>query len=359
MHATGPFMEQNCKFISEVATINPKTKRTVQGGKLHTNALHLWNRTPEDKRNQLENNIHALLNADIEVGVDPEIMLAGVDSSVDLENKTQYHVPLEVCFCEGDSRATIVKKLTRWIHFDPIQPNYRKRPVGLEVVGWDKRLCAYFWPIPGIGYADTEAQIAPLQDGLRLLAQKLDDGKTWGTDDIVEISHQVFAWGGVPQEGVTADKVKQVMLNALHGDVACPEAPMNCGWTKVAAFATAHLEGNTGRHPQVIWDSRVSTSIIHRLDRMLGARHKIARVLFPDLGTVIGRGGTRPRALVCKWPIGYGKWSAQFAGSRVVKEIRDILKNPNEQYPPMPLPTGGTGLWTVRGVEMVLFGDGY
>lgn len=44
---------------------------------------------------------------------------------------------------------------------------------------------------------------------------------------------------------------------------------MNSGWTKVAAMATAFLEGEPDRAPHVIWDSRVSTAIVWRLDRML------------------------------------------------------------------------------------------
>ena len=44
---------------------------------------------------------------------------------------------------------------------------------------------------------------------------------------------------------------------------------MNSGWTKVAAFASAHLESVPGRHPQVIFDSRVATAILSRLDSLL------------------------------------------------------------------------------------------
>jgi hypothetical protein len=39
--------------------------------------------------------------------------------------------------------------------------------------------------------------------------------------------------------------------------------------------------------------------------------------------------------------------------------MRDVLNDPSRAYPKMPLPAGADGLWTTRGVEMVLFMDGY
>lgn len=41
----------------------------------------------------------------------------------------------------------------------------------------------------------------------------------------------------------------------------------------------------------------------------------------------------------------------------LVGEIRDLLNAGG--YPPMPLPDGGEGLWTIHGVGSVLFMDGY
>lgn len=135
---------------------------------------------------------------------------------------------------------------------------------------------------------------------------------------------------------------------------------MNSGWTKVAAFATAHLEGLDGGTPQVIWDSRVATSVIGRLDRILAAdTQEDPRAIFPDIGTVPGQGGTRPREFAMVWPVGYRRWATQISGSALVREIRDVLNERDNLYPHMPLSDGSTGRWTTRGVEMVLFMDGY
>jgi hypothetical protein len=137
---------------------------------------------------------------------------------------------------------------------------------------------------------------------------------------------------------------------------------MNSGWTKVAAFGSADLESTTGK-TQVIWDSRVSASIVARLDTLL---HEAGLTMVPaelaDLKYVPGQGGTRSptwhKGLKCKgWRNGYGRWDAQIAGSVFVREIRDELNRRLRES------SGGDPtedrLWTVRKVEMVLFMDGY
>jgi hypothetical protein len=126
----------------------------------------------------------------------------------------------------------------------------------------------------------------------------------------------------------------------------------------VAAMATAFLEGERDRAPHVIWDSRVSTAIVWRLDRMLAETRGVEpKRSFPGLGIVGGRGGTRPRVLRLRWAHPYGRWWGQEAGTSVVREMRDVLNEGAHGL--MPLPEGGEGRWTVRGVESALFMDGY
>ena len=63
------------------------------------------------------------------------------------------------------------------------------------------------------------------------------------------------------------------------------------------------------------------------------------------------------------WPNGYRSWRAQLAASALVAEVRDILNANSKEYGEMPQldPRASEigGPWTVRGVEMVLFMDGY
>lgn len=362
MQATNVFMTINHQHLERKSATNPNTGRTVNGAKLGETALRQWDDLSQDKRDLRIANVLALLEGDIEAGTETEIVAVDLDPQECVHLDADNSCPEQYRFQSEDNRARLMKKLVQWIQVDPFQPFYRRRTYGRAVRGWDQRLKAYYWPKPGIGYAETVKQITPLCASFSLLANKLANGEDWGMADncqAVDLAHQIFTWGGVPQNDVTADSVKKVVINALHGRIVNAEALMNSGWTKIAAFSTQHLEKEANRHPQVIWDSRVSTSIIHRLDRMIGVEAQEVSELFPELGIVAGRGGTRPRELVSGWRSGYGRWDSQFAGSHIVKEIRDMLNNPNGHYPSMPLPTGENALWTMRGVEMVLFGDGY
>jgi hypothetical protein len=263
---------------------------------------------------------------------------------------------------DRNERRRIVNALVAEIHDKQFESKYRNRAIGVPAVkGWDERLRAYFWPNPDCGYEQTCAGLETLVRTGETLARALQNGGHWNEEEealAIQFAYDVFAWGSVPQkpEKVTAANVLAVFRDALD-DNQHSKALMNSGWTKVAAFATAHLESVDGGKPQVIWDSRVAASLIERLSGFLPDRETASNI-FPDIGSVPGRGGTRPRKPSIKWPTGYGRWATQVSGSALVREIRDVL-NEQPEYPPMPLGGGTTGRWTTRGVEMVLFMDGY
>lgn len=263
-------------------------------------------------------------------------------------------------------RRDLIRVLVEHIETEPFQAQYRRRPVGPVVRGWAERLKRYFWPTPSDGLSATFHTMTPWFERAGVLAAALDRGEAWTTHDRAAATHlaeAVLVWGGVPQRaGTTPDVVEAVVQRALGRHVH-PEPPMNSGWTKVAALATAFLETHPERHPHVIWDSRVSASIIARLDAlMLRAGEGDPSAVFPGIGTVPGRGGTRATAplatrLRLRWPNGYRSWRTQDAGSALVREVRDVLNT--EGYPRMPVGDGTSRLWTIRGVESVLFMDGY
>lgn len=259
----------------------------------------------------------------------------------------------------------IVRALVAWIQSDPYQP-----PMGRPVVqGWDQRITTYAyatrWNPPA--WHLVNAATTRLINGLSAIvaAYKWKQVNTWtdlATADyntLLALADQVRKWGGVrrPRGHLDAWKViKSAVLNARHND-----APMNSGWTKLASFATQGL-----RNAQTIWDSRVSTSLIWRMDRLLHANGLTPAAILSayDLGLVAGRTNApgKPRArtyLLAGWPNGYGKWSSHLAGSELVRDIVTILNAPNPGYSPMPHPGGGTGPWDVFGVGLVLFMDGY
>ncbi len=108
----------------------------------------------------------------------------------------------------------------------------------------------------------------------------------------------------------------------------------------------------------MIWDSRVSTSMVDRLEPVLEAKGMAPKVALPGIGVVTSqKAGTRPRPRRVAWSAASCSWRAQEAGSRFVRSVRDVLNEGN--HGAMPLPTGGEGRWTIRGVECVLFMDGY
>jgi hypothetical protein len=125
---------------------------------------------------------------------------------------------------------------------------------------------------------------------------------------------------------------------------------MNSGWTKVAALGTGDIH--------VIWDSRVSSSVVRRLDHLIFASG-VTRLPSPydEIGLVnAGRGGNRPippGSLKFKWKNGYGSWQAQVSGSAFLRCVRDELNDLKASW------TKRTTAWTLREVEMVLFMDGY
>lgn len=71
-------------------------------------------------------------------------------------------------------------------------------------------------------------------------------------------------------------------------------------------------------------------------------------------GTAPGRGGTRPRQLQYRWPIGYQNWECQLAANVLGSAVRDELNRRTVAFAKQD----GTA-WTLREVEAVLFMEGY
>jgi hypothetical protein len=255
-------------------------------------------------------------------------------------------------------RRDLVQALVQRIHTTPFRAGYRRRPYGDTVKGWPDRLRTYFWPHPHHDLAATDLQMQGWFTAAGALSEELLTAGEW-TPEECERAHdlalKMLGWGRVPQRTSTPAVVESVFRRSL-GMPGSAGAPMNSGWTKVAALATAYLEGRTDRAPHVIWDSRVSTSLVTHLEPLVMHAGLEPKQVFPGIGAVGGRGGTRPRRRELRWAAAYGSWTSQDAGSALVREIRDVLNQRNFGL----MPTGdGEGPWTIRGVESVLFMDGY
>ncbi len=179
---------------------------------------------------------------------------------------------------------------------------------------------------------------------------------------------RIFSWGGL--RAVPFTDTWKVVKSAILG-AQVHAAPMSSGWTKVASFATDHTT-----LPQTIWDSRVSTSIVHRLDAILvdAGTTPGSPAPYRDVMIVPGRGGSRPRPTHLDWNTAYPyrHWKAHFEGSEIVRDIVKILNTPGGGYPRVPVIQDGNNGWTICGVKspkasdwdvfsvgLVLFMDGY
>ncbi len=238
-----------------------------------------------------------------------------------------------------------------------------------ETKGWIARLNAYFWPNPETGRAEVIIKLTPMLANLGAVVglvvnwRQNNRGKKlprpnsiWTLPNTernaIKFANSILEWGGVKTRTNDSSEVLRVIWNTLDGKYSV-DAPMNSGWTKVAAF-TASISGTLD---QAIWDSRVSTAVARRLGAPAPSpQNRILRV-------IQGQGGTRPACLEALrnkgWPIGWGgrksAWNAHFAGGKIVAAIRDVL-NSNLSLYGCP---SDSEQWSIRDVEMVLFMDGY
>jgi len=259
------------------------------------------------------------------------------------------------------------KAIVSWIEEDPFTPMYQRQPVGEAVSSWHDRLEAFFWPKPRNGLMQVSHSADGLMYRAEILARGIEAGVEWNDEDkdmAVKTTNEIFLQAGVPQSGVTWENVNNVMKAAITSDVYST-AKMNSGWSLLASFSTHWLNNKADRTPMLCWNSRVATSIISRLDfLMVEAGYENHEGRFADIGVVPGVGGTRPRELSLKWPDGYRCWKNQVAASEFVNLMVNCLNTEKNEdgslkYEAMPIPTGGRAPWSIQGVQLVLFSDGY
>jgi hypothetical protein len=266
----------------------------------------------------------------------------------------------------------LLEALVKWIHHDPYPRIYPHAPNEIPncvpvppVTGWDKRIRYYAYA--KWRHATTFEHVYYFLNPIILSLHHLCVPIHWhgvhnrgsmpaGVADELEMhAMTIHMWGGlgISHRADTWAVAKSAILGAqYHG------APMSSGWTKYASLITDGLPNS-----QTIWDSRVSTSVIWRIDQILHANALNRDDFQPclaNLRIVNGRGGTRPRPLNAHWLAGACDWPAHFAGSAIVREMVKILNDPANGYPRMPQPNGLPAKdWDVFGVGLVLFMDGY
>ncbi len=237
--------------------------------------------------------------------------------------------------------------------------------------GWDFRLrqFAYAMSSPVPAGDRIRKDILPITKGFAAITAKYDWRKVGSEKDIAkkdlealeDLARQTVIWGGLRPNSYDFSNTWKVVKTAITNRDDCG-APMNSGWTKVAALATYGR-----KNEQNIYDSRCSFSILHRLDLMGLAEENLEGAGLDRLCLVCsGRGGTRKKggAGLREFKIRNpnkntsATWGAHFACAELVREMADVL-NSSGKYPKMPAGNGKTKKWDVFGVGIVLFMDGY
>jgi len=357
------FVEMNAHILEPVSGyIDATSGKEVPAVRVAEQAMKFWDRRTFVEQDQWMNAAEARIQADIETTSDAAIVVD--DAGIDVIGAATY--PPQVPDAKASDGA-FLDAMIAWIDEDPFQPMYQRRPIGDAVSTWHDRLGAFFWPKPRIGYHEVTYAAGPMLYYSSVLGGRVEAGIEWTPTEkeyAVKVAREVFTLMGTPQREINPETVRAVFEAAINEDENS-QAKMNSGWSYLASYATAHLENRLGALPQVGWSSRVAASVISRLDFLLteaGVEQLGAH--FPGLGTIPGWGGTRPREMSLNWPAGYRNWNSHLVGSRLVRHLRDHLNTATDRrgrrkYYTMPLVGGDRGPWTVRGVEMVLFQDGY
>lgn len=245
--------------------------------------------------------------------------------------------------------------------FAPRRERGRRRVVSK---GWYERFRNYEWDTD----PDWAEEDRKLPAEFEPIARKIDAGEPLSADDhetLKSLAKRTFGWGkvkrGASKQDPSGDEIAAVIASALQWKQV-GNAHMDAGWTKVAAFATAWLEGSD-RTPQIIYDSRVAAGLIRNAERALLKHAADLPVSFraylqDELRWVPGRDPDKFKSLQLHWKSGYKKWKPQFFGSLLVRLMRDALNAQPERYGLMSSKEGERP-WTMRGVEMVMFMEGY
>jgi hypothetical protein len=371
MQATNSFFVRNSQYVEKLskAVKNASTNRAVHGARLTAVSIREWDSTQDGEHAECSDRTERMLLADQEDDHCDEVVCGDVGDVTPYN--TNLRAPAVAPSSEVNSLHTLAQSLVDVIDQTPFQAHYWRRPWGalLEAPqGWKHRHGSYFWLNPRCGgehnyrqIGDFVSRVRPLVEKIAPMVAMVPELSVWTDEDqelAVNLAKEIFTWGGVGQDAPVPEQVFKVVCNAVAGRLVFPEALMNSGWTKVAAFASEATQGSI--EPQAIWDSRVSTGVIKNLDSIVGPTARVFADL--PLRLIPGRGGTRPgvqNTLHSRgWDYGWGgndAWSAHFAGAKIITQIRGVL---NASLTKFGVPVG-SDRWSTRAVEMALFMEGY
>jgi len=271
--------------------------------------------------------------------------------------------------------SDILKAFAQWIQDDPFQRTYRQgtrilpRGTAPRGKGWDFRLREFAYTRSWLpGFPRVHETVAPVRQRMLELREKYDweqirEKSQISKKDLAQLetdARWIFDWAEAAHRTSMETRTWAIFAAAVTG-APLPDTQITPPMTRVASFASQGLP-----HELTAWDSRISTSLIYRIDRILDAND-----LKPDdlpnlahLRLLMATGGTRPRPLVFRWrndfsPSIDSSWGQYFVISDFLRQLLGILNNPENGFPRMPMPDGGTGDWDMFDLNLVLFMDGY
>jgi hypothetical protein len=260
---------------------------------------------------------------------------------------------LRIAKSEGPDPAAII---VRYIAETPFQAYYRRKPFGRVKGGWGERLAAYFWPAPAQDWKATRPIVmclsSRIQGAISRLNSPADDRSA--AEELLTAFKQTCLWARLrlPESDsfVLAPEVLCVWTALSHREVPPSGCHLNSAWTKLYAFALPD--------DCVIYDSRVATAVTSILDPIMDRLCRCPEWQpYGKLGTIPGRGGSRPRDMRWAWKDGYKAWSSQTAANLL---CRKVLTDVNQQAMTRPdCRKLDHRPWTLRDVEAVLFMEGY
>ena len=297
---------------------------------------------PEDEElNETEGDGEALVRVQQCIGVP---IMHSVDESL----------VLRIAKAEGPDPAAII---VRYVAEKPFQAHYRRKPVGSLRQGWGERLAAYYWPNPERDWKVTCRVVTDLSSEIQRSFRKLEmcaEDRT-AADELLSSFKETCVWGGVKlpesDSSVLAAEVLRGWQALSNGQTPPRSCRLNSAWTKFYAFS----------HPDecVIYDSRVAAALTSILDPAMDILSKGPKWRsYAALGTIPGRGGSRPRDLHWAWPTGYQSWKSQTAANLLCREVLEEI-NRQEMTRGDCRKLNDPSPWTLREVEAVLFMEGY
>jgi hypothetical protein len=257
----------------------------------------------------------------------------------------------------AEQKPDPVAIIVHYMAEQPFQAHYRRKPVGSTKRGWGARLDAYFWQAPDQNWPTTCSRVSSISSRIQRAIEKLktcaDDAAA--ADELLDAFKCACAWGSVKLPEPDPRRLAGETLEAVRALSDGREPPSSCrlnsAWTKLYAFAFPDT--------CVIYDSRVAAALTSILDP---AMHLIAGSTkwqaYSRLGTILGRGGSRPRDPSWKWPVGYSTWASQMAANLLCRQVVEELNRQSIARSDCHKFADGSS-WTLREVEAVLFMEGY